>query len=116
MNRSHQHLLDKLSAVLREPRTVRRHQLIAPGLESGESGFEHRLQLRGTLPNATDPLLISDRLLSASFRSWTPQHPNKFGKGPLASSDLVLHNLSDGPTQKQILKYARGLLALLENG
>lgn len=28
----------------------------------------------------------------------------------------MLHNLSDGPTQKQILKYARGLLALLGKG
>lgn len=26
----------------------------------------------------------------------------------------MLHNLSDSPTQKQILKYARGLLILLE--
>ena len=27
----------------------------------------------------------------------------------------MLHNLSDEPTQRQILKYTRGLLALLEN-
>lgn len=70
---------------------------------------------KGVPERIVDAVIVLDKQISGG--SYTV-YLFKVNQNPLAKAvkiEDMLHNLSDAPTEKQIIKYAKGLLFLLED-